>query len=163
MYRRKDGIGIRVHEKPLQRLTDRLKAITSRNRGGKSMGWILQEISRLLLGWLGYYSIADIKTHLVRIIGWLRRRIRQMHWKRWKGIRTRYEHLIQLGIPKDRAWQWANTRKGYWHITDSPILKHSLTNRYLELMGPPDVLKRFEVLHERIGILLKLRMSVLTH
>jgi group II intron reverse transcriptase/maturase len=162
LYRRKDGIGIRVHEKPLQRLIDRLKALTNRNRRG-SMGWILEELSRLLLGWLGYYSIADLKAHLTRISGWLRRRIRQMYWKRWKRGRTRYENLVQLGIPREQAWQWANTRKGYWRTAGSPILKHSLTNRYLELMGFPDVLKRFEMLHERIGILLKLRMSVLTH
>jgi group II intron reverse transcriptase/maturase len=162
LYRRKEGIGIRVHEKPLRRLIDRLKALTSRKRGG-GMGWILQEISLLLIGWLGYYSIADLKAHLVRISGWLRRRIRQMYWKRWKRVKTRYENLIELGIPKDRAWQWANTRKSYWRTADSPILKHSLTNQYLESIGFPDALKRFEMLHERIGILLKLRMSVFTH
>jgi group II intron reverse transcriptase/maturase len=162
LYRRKDGIGIRVHGKPLQRLIDRLKALTSRKRGG-SMERILSEINRLLLGWLGYYSIADLKAHLKRISGWLRRRIRQMHWKRWKRARTRYENLIRLGIPKDHAWKWANTRKGYWRIADSPILKHSLTNQYLESLGFPDVLKRFEALYERIGLLLKLRTPIPTH
>jgi group II intron reverse transcriptase/maturase len=118
LYRRKDGIGIRVHEKPLQRLMDRLRSLTSRKRGGK-MERILQELSRLMIGWLGYYSMADLKAHLKRISGWLRRRIRQMYWKRWKRARTRYENLIQLGIPRDQAWPWANTRKGYWHTADS--------------------------------------------
>ncbi|GHV92380.1 hypothetical protein AGMMS50268_28830 [Spirochaetia bacterium] len=162
LYRRKDGIGIRVHEKPLKRLVERLKALTSRKRGG-TMEWILQEISRLLIGWLGYYSIADLKEHLKRISGWLRRRIRQMYWKRWKRARTRYENLIQLGIRKDQAWQWANTRKSYWRIADSPILNYSLTNQYLESIGFPEVLKRFEMLHERIGLLLKLRTPIPTH
>ena len=127
------------------------------------MEWVLQEISRLLTGWLGYYSIADLKEHLKRISGWLRRRIRQMYWKRWKRARTRYENLIQLGIRKDQAWQWANTRKSYWRIADSPILKHSLTSQYLESIGFPDVLKRFEMLHERTGLLLKLRTPIPTH
>jgi hypothetical protein len=45
----------------------------------------------------------------------------------------------------------ANTRKGYWHTADSQILKHSLTNYYLESLGFPDVLERFEILHEKIG------------
>jgi hypothetical protein len=53
LYRRKDGIGIRVHEKPLKRLMDRLRGLTSRKRGG-TMERILQEITRLLIGWLGY-------------------------------------------------------------------------------------------------------------
>ncbi|MDR3168174.1 MAG: hypothetical protein LBT93_09535 [Treponema sp.] len=94
LYRHKDGIGIRVHEKPLQRFKDRLKALTSRKRGGKLEG-IPEEISRLLNGWLAYYRIADLKTHLRGIIGWLRRRIRQMYRKRRKRARTRYENLIQ--------------------------------------------------------------------
>ena len=162
LYRHKDGIGIRVHEKALKLLIERLKALTSRKRGG-TIEWVLYEISRLLTGWLGYYSIADLKAHLKRICGWLRRRIRQMYWKRWKRARTRYEHLIQLGIPKDQAWQWANTRKSYWRIADSPILKYSLTNQYLESIGFPDVLKRFEMLHKRIGLLLQLRMPIPTH
>ena len=162
LYRRKDGIGIRVHEKPLKRLMDRLRGLTSRKRGGK-MERILQELTRLLIGWLGYYSIADLKAHLKRISGWLRRRIRQMYWKRWKRARTRCEHLIELGIPKDQAWPWANTRKGYWHTADSQILKHSLTNHYLGSIGFPDVLEQFEMLHERIGRILKIRALIATH
>jgi group II intron reverse transcriptase/maturase len=162
LYRRNGEIRIRVHEKSLQRLIDRLKAMTSRKRGG-TMEWILQEISRLLTGWLGYYSIADLKSHLERISAWLRRRIRQMYWKRWKKAQTRYENLIQLGISKDLAWPWANTRKSYWRTAGSQILKYSLTNRYLESKGFPEVLKRFEMLHERIGRLLKLRMPIPAH
>jgi retron-type reverse transcriptase len=34
LYRHKGGIGIRVHEKPLQRFIGRLKALTSRKRRG---------------------------------------------------------------------------------------------------------------------------------
>ena len=33
LYRRKDGIGIRVHEKPLKRLMDRLRSLTRRKDG----------------------------------------------------------------------------------------------------------------------------------
>jgi len=54
------GPQIRVHEKPLQRLKDRLKAMTSRRRRG-TIEQILEEITRLMNGWLGYYSIADIR------------------------------------------------------------------------------------------------------
>jgi hypothetical protein len=86
-----------------------------------------------------------------------------MYWKRWKRARTRCEYLIQLGIPKDQAWPWANTRKGYWHTADTQILKHSLTNHYLESNGFPDVLKRFEMLHERIGRILKIRALIAAH
>ena len=42
-------------------------------------------------------------------------RLRMVIWKQWKRIRTKCANLIRLGIPKSKAWEWANTRKGYWH------------------------------------------------
>jgi hypothetical protein len=146
LYQVNGRIGIRVHEKSLKRLKERLKALTSRKRSG-SMERILGEITRLVIGWLGYYCIADMRKHLQQLEEWLRRRIRQVFWKRWKRIRTRYENLIHLGTPKPKAWEWANTRKGYWRIAGSWILTGTLTNQYLESIGFPNMGKRYETLH----------------
>jgi group II intron reverse transcriptase/maturase len=146
LYRRKGGIGIRVHEKSLKRFMDKLREITSRKRN-RTMEWILKELTTFCWGWIGYYGIADLKWHLSQIAAWLRRRIRQMYWKRWKQARTKFENLVRLGVGKDLAWPWANTRKGYCRTAGSQILKHSLTNRYLESIGFPDMGKRFEILH----------------
>jgi len=148
LYRLKGRTGIRIHEKSLKRLKDRLRALTSRKRGG-AIERILEEITKLINGWLGYYRIADIKTHLERISEWLRRRIRQIYWKRWKRVRTRYENLIRLGATQEMAWQWANTRKGYWCIAGSYVLTTTVNNRYLETLGFPNILKRYEELREQ--------------
>jgi hypothetical protein len=148
LYRRKKEIRIRVHEKSLKRLKERLKAITSRSRG-VSIKSILYEIARFINGWLGYYRIADIKGHLERISEWLRRRMRQIIWKRWKRVRTRITNLIRLGTPKKLALQWANTRKGYWCIAGSAVLSTTITNRYLETIGLPNILRRYEELREQ--------------
>jgi group II intron reverse transcriptase/maturase len=148
LYRRKEEYRVRVHEKPLKRLRERLKAITSRKRGG-NIERILAEITRLINGWLAYYRIADMKMYLHRISEWLRKRIRQIHWKRWKRIRTKHDNLVQLGVADSKAWEWANTRKGYWRISGSWILTTTLTNRYLETLGFPNILKRYEELRER--------------
>ena len=146
LYRRKGGIGIRVHEKSLKRFMDKLREIISRKRN-RTMEWILKELTTLCWGWIGYYGIADLKWHLSQITAWLRRRIRQMYWKRWKQAGTKFENLVRLGVDKDLAWPWANTRKGYRRTAGSQILKHSLTTRYLESLGFPDMGKRFEILH----------------
>jgi hypothetical protein len=95
-------IGIRVHEKPLKRLKERLKAMTSRKRSG-TIEQILAEITKLMNGWLGYYRLADMKNYLEKISNWLKRRIRQLYWKRWKRRRTRYENLIRLGTSPNMA------------------------------------------------------------
>ena len=148
LYRWKRETRIRAHGKSLERFKDRLKAITSRKRGG-SIQRILEEITRLINGWLGYYRIADIKKYLEGISEWLRRRIRQLYWKRWKLVRTRFENLVQLGVPRSKAWQLANTRKGYWRIAGCWFMTATMNNRYLETLGFPNILKRYEELRER--------------
>jgi hypothetical protein len=40
-------------------------------------------------------------------------------WKQWKRVRTRIRNLMKLGIPKRKAFMFANTRKGYWHTAKS--------------------------------------------
>jgi len=148
LYRLSGKIGIRVHEKPLDRFRKRLKAITSRKRGGK-IEQIIGEITRYINSWLGYYRIADIRSILQTINEWLRRRMRQLYWKRWKNYKTRFINMVMLGIPRNYAWQWANTRKGYWCIAGSRILTRVFPNRYFESLGFPNLLKRYEELLER--------------
>jgi hypothetical protein len=137
---------IRVHEKSLKRFIDKPREITSRKRNG-TVEWILKELTTLCRGWIGYYGIADLKWHISQITAWLRRRIRQLFWKRRKRAYTRFENLIQPGTGKDQVWPWANTRKGYWHTAGSRILTISLTNQYLESLGFMNMAMYYEVLH----------------
>ena len=55
-----------------------------------------------------------------------------IYWKQWKRVRTKISQLTALGIEKSKAWEFANTRKGYWRISNSPILSRSLTNDALK-------------------------------
>lgn len=48
---------------------------------------------------------------------WMRRRIRMIFWKQWKKVKTRFKMLQSLGIYKQKAWEYANTRKGYWRTS----------------------------------------------
>jgi hypothetical protein len=149
LYRLSGKIGIRVHEQPLERFKKRLKAITSRKRSGK-IEQIIGEITRYINGWLGYYRIADIHKFLLNVSAWLRRRMRQLYWKRWKRVRTRFENLILLGASRNNAYHWANTRKSYWCIAGSRIMTAVMPNRYFETLGFPNLIKRYEELRERI-------------
>jgi len=74
---------------------------------------------------------------------WLRRRIRMCYWKQWKKIRTKYNNLQKLGIPKQKSWEFANTRKSYWRTAKSPILQTSITNARLEKSGLVSLLKTY--------------------
>lgn len=49
--------------------------------------------------------------------------------------KIKVKRLLSLGIPKDKAFEWGNTRKGYWRIASSPILQRALDNQYWETNG----------------------------
>lgn len=66
---------------------------------------------------------------------WIRRKIRVYIWKQWKNVKSKFKNLIKLGINKHKAWEYANTRKGLWRISNSPILSRTLTNDYIGKLG----------------------------
>jgi len=131
---KKKEYSVRVHEKPVGKFKAKLKELTGRSNG-MSMNARLQKIKLAIQGWVNYFGIADMKTLAKILDEWLRRRIRMVVWKTWKRIRTRAVSLQKLGLDKSKAWEFANTRKGYWRISDSPILHRTLTNEVLEKRG----------------------------
>ena len=141
-------MGIRPHGKVLKRFKQKVKEITGRSRG-RSIDAILRELRRYTTGWLGYYSIADMRNKMQGMNKWIRRRLRMYVWKQWKKISTKQENLKRLGLDKGKAWEYANTRLGYWRIANSPILKTTLTDKYLESLGYMNIAKKYEVLHLR--------------
>ena len=64
----------------------------------------------------------------------------------WKKPKTRYKNLIRLGTPPSKAWEWANSRKGYWRISKSPVLHRNLGNSYWSYRGLKSLQNRYETL-----------------
>lgn len=146
MYKTGKKAGIRPHGKSIQKFKDKIRELTSRKQA-RSIEVILQKLKRYTVGWLGYYSIADMETAIKRLNEWIRHRIRQIYWKQWKRIKTKHDNLVKLGVDSEDAWMWANSRKAYWRIAGSQVLHKSLTNQYLASVGYDDILLRYKVLH----------------
>lgn len=149
LYKRSDQTkGVRIHPKAIKRFKAKVKEITKRNRG-KKFDRIALELKRYTDGWIQYYGIADMKKLMVSLNQWIRRRLRMYVWKQWKKVKTKFKNLQKLGVPKEKAWAWANTRKGYWHISNSWILTTTITNKRLEQRGYADIAKKYELVHAR--------------
>ena len=133
-YQAKGGVRFRVHEKSVKKLKSQLKELTGRNRI-KQVDITYTKIKQKMVGWINYFKLADMKGLMKMLDEWLRRRIRMCYWKRWKKIKTRYKNLVKLGASKQKAWEHANTRKGYWRTAKSPILHTTITNSKLEKAG----------------------------
>lgn len=125
---------IRVHAKPLVRLKGKLGNLTGRSIG-ISMEARTYKLNQIIQGWVNYYHLADMGKYCKKTDEWLRRRLRMCYWKQWKKIGTKYDNLVRLGIPSSKAWEFANTRKGYWHTSNSPILACTLSNEYFRKLG----------------------------
>jgi len=125
---------LRVHPKSIAKMKERMRTLTSRSNG---WGYARRKeaLRQYITGWVNYFKLADMRRLLERVDTWYRRRLRMVIWKQWKRVRTRGRNLIKLGINKYKAWEWANTRKGYWHIANSFILSRTVTDERLRLAG----------------------------
>ena len=133
-YRYKGECRLRIHPKSVEKMKARIRKLTSR-----SNGWGNERrkasLNQYIKGWVQYFKLADIKTLLTTTDAWFRRRLRMVIWKQWKRIRAKMANLIKLGINRYKAYEWANTRKGYWHIANSFILSRSVTDERLIKAG----------------------------
>ena len=139
----KAGVFIRAHAKSLKKAKEKLKELTSRSQG-RNVRVVMQNVKTYMQGWLGYFRIASMKQTMQSWNEWLRRRIRMYIWKQWKKPKTKVTNLKKLGIPDEKAHEWGNTRLGYWRISNSPVLKCSITNERLARAGYFDILSKYE-------------------
>ena len=140
------GIFIRAHYKSLKKAKEKLKLLTKRNRG-RNVRAVMREVKVFIRGWLGYFHVADMKRTMQSWDEWLRRRFRMYIWKQWKKPKTKVANLRKLGVPADKAFQWGNSRRGYWRIAGSPVLHRSITNERLAAAGYFSILGCYESLH----------------
>lgn len=85
-----------------------------------------------------------MRAFIREIQQWLHHRIRQLIWKRWKKIRTKYKILRKYEIDHKRAMKLANSRKGYWRISRSEILHRAITNERLIKWGLKEMSQLYE-------------------
>ena len=132
-YKRKGKVLIRVARESLARLREKLRWLTRRIRTGK-LEEIIRELNQLIVGWIGYFRLADTPSVFKELDQWLRRRLRQLAWKRWKRGRTRYRELVSLGVSRERAALGAGG-KSPWRMAKSPVVHEALCNSYWRSLG----------------------------
>jgi len=142
--KRKGMIVIRVATRTQERCRERLRRMTRRTRSGK-MEEIIAAINRYVGGWIGYYRLADTPSVFQSLDEWLRRRLRQMLWKRWKRGRTRYRELVRLGVPSQRAALGA-VGTSPWRMSATPVVNEALSNAYWRSIGLLSVVERYRQL-----------------
>jgi len=140
-YKRKGKVLIRVARESLARLREKLRWLTRRTRSGK-LEEVIREINRLIMGWIGYFQIADTPSVFDELDRWLRRRLRQLVWKRWKRGKTRFRGLVSLGVSRKRAALGARG-KSPWHMAKSPVVHEAMSNTYWRSLSLVSLIERY--------------------
>ena len=143
-YKYRGEVRIRVATKSLQRFRERMRRLTRRTRSGK-LEDIIREVNQYLRGWIGYFRLADTPSVFEGLDSWIRRRLRQMVWKRWKRGRTRYRELVALGVPGERAALGA-VGTSPWRMSRTPAVNEALSNAYWQKLGLEGIGQRYRQL-----------------
>jgi RNA-directed DNA polymerase len=143
-YKHNGEVLIRIANRSKERFVEKLRRLTKRTRSG-TLETILTEINRYLVGWVEYYRLANTPSVFSELDGWIRRRLRQLLWKRWKRGRTRYRELVALGVPRERAALGA-VGKSPWHMAKSPVIHEALSNAFWRSTGLVSLIGRYRKL-----------------
>lgn len=133
-YGSKEGWKMRIASKSLKAIKEKIRKQTK----GSQPVPLDQRISKLkeiIHGWVNYFSIAEAKGQMLRLDEMMRTRLRIVLWKQWKSIMGRARNLMKMGVVKSRAYQLANTRKGYCRTANSPTLLTTLDKKFIIGLG----------------------------
>ena len=128
-YKKENKWEIRIAPKSLTRIKKKMKDKTKRN-DPSSAAEKIKKMESTIIGWVNYFVIAQAKSKMEELDALVRTRLRIGIWKQWKKPQTKRMHLINLGIPKQKAYEWSNSRKSYCRLAHSPILCRALNNEY---------------------------------
>ena len=120
-----------VLDKSWKKLKASIKEIT-RKTAPSSFDERITKLRLLQRGWVNYFRLGNIGSKLKAVDGWARNRLRYCIWTDWKKPERKRKNLMRLGVPRGKAYQFSRTRKGGWHIAQSPILGTTIT---LERLG----------------------------
>jgi len=143
-FRRKGEVRVRIATPALDRCREKLRQLTRRTRHGK-LADVIQDINQYLMGWVGYFRLADTPSVFAQLEEWLRRRLRQLVWKRWKRGKTRWRELVALGVPPDQAGLGA-VGTSPWRMAASPVVNMGLSNAYWRKQGLRSLTERYHQL-----------------
>ena len=135
IYRmRTQKFGLKVMDSNWRKFVRKCKVLTRKSTPLSFDDRVLK-LREYCTGWIGYFRYANIKTRLTGLDRLLGSRLRYCIWKSWKRVRTRIRNLIKLGLPDWLAVKWGFTRRGGWHVVQSPVLQTAITNERLVKRG----------------------------
>ncbi len=135
----RNGARLKVADKALDKLKDRVRELTRRTRGN-NIGVIVAELRKALLGWKAYFGIAEVLSPLRDIDKWVRRKLRCTIWKQWGP--AGYRELRKRGVTVREAWNTSKSAHGPWRLSKTAALTIALPLAFFKNLGVPSLAAR---------------------
>jgi group II intron reverse transcriptase/maturase len=131
-----------------QRLKDRVREVTKRNRG-ISLEEMLKQLRTKLQGWLNYFQYAKMSSKIEAIDGWIRRKLKCFRLKQCKRTIGIVRWLRKLGIEEKLSWRTALSGKGWWRLSNSPALNIGMNKTWFAQQGYYSLSENYKSLHRK--------------
>ena len=159
-YKDKEGRWrARVSEEKFSSLKSKVRMLTKRSDPTPTKE-TCKRVSRLLVGWINYFLLADMKGRMGELWQWVKGRIRAIIYKKWKKPKRREKALLKCweirkrieGLKGWRIPDWgmrrdarglANQGNRYAKIAKSGAFAQFVSDSLLELGGLTNPLKYY--------------------
>lgn len=131
-----------------QRLKDKIRQVTKRNRG-VSLAEMLRHLQTRLQGWLNYFCYAKMGSKMEAMDGWLRRRLKCFRLKQCKRRIGMVRWLRKLGVAESLCWRTALSGKGWWRLSNSPALNIGMNKMWFAQQGFYSLSENYKSLHRK--------------
>lgn len=118
----------------ISRLKDKVRKITTRNRG-VSLNLLISDLNRVLRGWLQYFRFCRWRGVMTELDGWIRRRLRSYKLKQCRKVYTIKVFLSNHGIDERLAWNTAMSGKGWWRLSNTTSSKRAMNLAWFNDLG----------------------------
>jgi len=125
---------LKVAASSIQRFRAKLKELFRQGRG-RNLKRFTRELKPVLVGWVNYFSLAEVKVSFEELDGWIRRRLRCLLWRQWKRPATRKRNLKKQGFEEERAWKSAYNGRGPWWNSGASHMNHAFPKNYFDTLG----------------------------
>jgi RNA-directed DNA polymerase len=110
----------RVAAKAMATFKHRVRKLTRRS-GGRSLEQVVEQLRSYVLGWKGYFRLADTPGVWKELDQWIRHRMRAVQLKQWRYGQTAYRELLERGARPEVALMVAGNLRRLWRNSGTPL------------------------------------------
>jgi group II intron reverse transcriptase/maturase len=126
---------LRVPERSIKRLKNKLRDIFRSGRGSNIGRLIKEKLNPVMRGWKNYFQLSRVKWIFEELDMWLRRKLRCILWRQMKRARTRAKRLMARGLEEKRAWKSAYNGRGAWWNSGASHMNEAFPVAYFRKLG----------------------------